>query len=269
MRISVLHQTRYGYEAPVAYSAQRLRLTPAAHDGQKVLAWNIEAPGIDEQAACADCFGNLTHLLTVVGEHQDLTITVRGEVETVDTHGVVSGLACAVPDYVFLRETELTRPSSAIRELAQDARTGADVDLLHGLMTAIHERVNYQVGVTHTATSAADAFEAGEGVCQDHAHIFISAARVLGFPARYVTGYLIVDEDDSAAAHHAWAEVRVGDLGWVGFDVANRICPTESYVRLACGLDYQYASPIRGMRRGGGDEDMSVHVVVQQAAQQQ
>ena len=269
MRISVLHETRYSYEAQVAYSAQRLRLTPSPYDGQKVISWDVEAPGIDGEIGCADCFGNFTHLFTVVGGHSELTITVRGEVETADTSGVVSGLACAVPDYVFLRETDLTRPSAAIHGFAEDVAAAPDLDRLHGLMTAIRDRVEYVTGVTHTATSAADAFAAQKGVCQDHAHIFISSARVLGFPARYVTGYLIIDEEDASAAHHAWAEVRIDNLGWVGFDVANGVCPTENYVRLACGLDYQYASPIRGTRRGGGEEDMAVHVVVQQAAQQQ
>ena len=269
MRISVLHETRYAYEVPVYYTAQRLRLMPAEHDGMKVVSWNIEAPGLGDNAGCVDCFGNHTHLLTVVGQHSDLAIEVRGEVETKDTNGVVSGLKCSVPDYVFLRETDLTVPSAAIRSFAEDIAAAPGLERLHALMTAIRERVEYRVGATHTATSAADAFDAEEGVCQDHAHIFIASARVLGFPARYVTGYFIVDDQSASAAHHAWAEVCIPDLGWVGFDVANGVCPTEGYVRLACGLDYQYASPTRGTRRGGGEEDMSVHVVVQQAAQQQ
>lgn len=269
MRISVLHETRYTYEVPADYSAQRLRLTPAAHDGMKVISWDIEAPGLGADGGCVDCFGNHTHLLTVVGQHSELVITVRGEVETEDKSGIVSGLASSVPDYVFMRETELTAPSAAIRSFAEGIAAAPDLERLHMLMTAIRDRVAYRVGATHTATSAAEAFAAGEGVCQDHAHIFISSARLLGFPARYVTGYFIVDEQDASAAHHAWAEVRIPDLGWVGFDVANGVCPTDTYVRLAGGLDYQYASPTRGTRRGGGEEDMSVHVVVQQAAQQQ
>jgi len=235
----------------------------------KVVSWDVEAPGLGENAASVDSFGNFTHLLTVVGEHNDLAITVRGEVETTDTSGVVAGLKSSVPDYVFLRETELTAPSDAIRAFVKSLEPAPDLERLHNLMSAIRERVEYRLGATHTATSAADAFDAAVGVCQDHAHIFIASARVLGFPARYVTGYFIVDDQSASAAHHAWAEVRIPDLGWVGFDVANGVCPTESYVRLACGLDYQYASPTRGTRRGGGEEDMSVHVVVQQAAQQQ
>lgn len=269
MQISVLHKTHYSYGAVVTYSAQRLRLTPSEYDGQAVIDWSIDAPGMDGAVSSLDGFGNQVHLLTVVGEHSELTITARGEVTTSDTAGVVTGLACAVPDYIFLRETDLTVPNQDLRDLASAVRGDGDLDRLHRLMTAIRDRVAYRVGVTHTATSAVQALAAGEGVCQDHTHIFLSCARFLGFPARYVTGYLIIDDADASAAHHAWAEVRVADVGWVGFDVANGICPTDHYIRLASGLDFQDATPIRGSRRGGGEEDMSVQVTVQQTAQQQ
>jgi transglutaminase-like putative cysteine protease len=109
----------------------------------------------------------------------------------------------------------------------------------------------------------------GKGVCQDHAHIFIAAARTLGVPARYITGYLLLDSGGTADAHHAWAEAWVEGLGWVGFDVSNGICPTDKYVRLAVGLDAGYAAPVTGSRRGGQEETLSVTVDVQQASAQQ
>jgi transglutaminase-like putative cysteine protease len=102
-----------------------------------------------------------------------------------------------------------------------------------------------------------------------HAHIFIAAARTIGVPARYITGYLVVGAEGSADAHHAWAEAWVEGLGWVGFDVANRICPTERYVRLAAGLDAGYAAPITGSRKGGAEEKLDVAVEVQQQSAQQ
>ena len=97
----------------------------------------------------------------------------------------------------------------------------------------------------------------------------VAAARHLGVPARYVTGYLHLDDDDAAVANHAWAEAHVPSLGWVGFDPANNICPTERYVRLACGLDALSASPVTGTRRGGGAERLSVDVLVRQMQRQQ
>ena len=110
----------------------------------------------------------------------------------------------------------------------------------------------------------------GRGVCQDHAHVFISAARSLGIPARYVSGYLLAGTGgEPSDANHAWAEAWLDDLGWVGFDPANGVCPTDCYVRLASGLDAAFAAPIRGTRRGGGNQELDVIVEVQQQISQQ
>jgi transglutaminase-like putative cysteine protease len=137
-------------------------------------------------------------------------------------------------------------------------------------MGRIRDRVEYRTGVTDTATTAAEALRPGNGVCQDHAHIFIAAARVAAVPARYVTGYLLTDDGSPVAeAHHAWAEAWVDGIGWIGFDVANRICPTDRYVRMVAALDAYGAAPIRGSRRGGGAEQLEVQVFVQQQSIQQ
>ena len=140
---------------------------------------------------------------------------------------------------------------------------------MHALMTARARPRRVRVGVTDAHTAAAEALKDGAGVCQDHAHIFIAAARVLGVPARYVNGYFVTGGEEPAEAHHAWAEAWIDGLGWVGFDLANRLCPTERYVRLACGLDASYAAPIRGTRRGGVEEVLDVVVEVQQQSAQQ
>ena len=105
----------------------------------------------------------------------------------------------------------------------------------------------------------------GRGVCQDHAHIFIACARHLDYPARYVSGYLMMDDTTDQTAMHAWAEAYIEGLGWVGFDVSNGISPDARYVRVATGLDYSDASPITGMRIGGLSETLGVQIkVVQQ-----
>ena len=89
----------------------------------------------------------------------------------------------------------------------------------------------------------------------------------MGFPARYVSGYLC-SVGDAPAASHAWAEIFVADLGWVGFDAANRQSPDERYVRIACGRDYRDAAPVRGVRLGGIAETLEVTVSVAESAQQ-
>jgi transglutaminase-like putative cysteine protease len=143
------------------------------------------------------------------------------------------------------------------------------LDRLHHLMALVRDRVAYEAGTTHAHTTAADALAEGRGVCQDHAHVFISAARVLGTPARYVNGYFVSGGDGPSEAHHAWAEAWVEGLGWVGFDPANAMCPTDRYIRLNTGLDALSAAPVRGLRRGDSEESLDVIVeVAQQVAQQ-
>jgi transglutaminase-like putative cysteine protease len=280
MLISVRHRTRYVYAEPVTYTVQSLRLTPAPFAGQRVLDWHVRVHGCSAPLEFRDGFGNTVHLVTLSGRHSELVIEAGGSVETKDTNGVVSGLAKVIPPRVFLRETAQTRPDAAIRALAGAIAEQAPLPRLHALAGAVRDRVDYVEGSTDAHTEAAAALADGKGVCQDHAHIFIAAARTLGVPARYVTGYLLMqagDEDaseaaepaavDPAEAHHAWAEAWVEALGWVGFDVANRICPTDRYVRLACGLDAASAAPIVGSRRGGGGEKLEVSVAVQQQQQ--
>lgn len=267
MRFAIRHLTHYAYETPGSFSVQRLRLTPRSTDGQTVHSWAIEAPGIGNAAEYVDGFGNRTHLVGHSEPYDEITIVATGEVETVDTGGVVGKTGEVANPLIFLRETPLTSPSKAIGSLARGLPAAADLDRLHLLMEAIADRVEYDTDTTNAGTSAAEALESGSGVCQDHAHIFISGARVLGLPARYVTGYMHVEGEESSVAHHAWAEAFVDDLGWVGFDPANHVSPTERYVRLACGFDAPHAAPITGRRRGGGTETLNVDVMVRQQQQ--
>jgi transglutaminase-like putative cysteine protease len=269
MRIAIEHVTRYRYSDEASYSVQSLRLTPSEYDGQTVLEWRIEGQPDGQLTRTRDGFGNALHLMTVEVPHREVAITARGVVAVEDRSGLVRGLAESVPLRVWLRHTALTSGAPAITGLAEGVPASERLAWLHALMAAIRERVDYVVGATHSATPAAAALAAGQGVCQDHAHIFIAACRASGVPARYVTGYLLMAGSDPEPAHHAWAEAWVEGLGWVGFDVANRVCPTDRYVRMAAALDAHYAAPIRGSRRGGGEEVLEVEVVVQQQSAQQ
>ncbi len=263
MKIRVLHETTYSFAVVVRRSVQYLRLTPRADRGQTVLSWSVSGPA--SLVPWIDGLGNRCHVASEAEETRSLTITVEGEVETFDTGGVLP-LEDGLPPAMFLRPTPLTTADAAIRTLAAPfaaARaTEGDIATLHGLMNAIADAVPYQSGLTHAATSAAEALAHGSGVCQDHAHIFIAAAREAGFPARYVSGYLA--GGDGSMASHAWGEAFVDALGWVSFDPSNRQSATDAYVRLAVGHDYADASPVAGIRTGGGDESMDVRLDVQQ-----
>ena len=268
MRLAIRHETHYDYDTPLAYSAQSLHLWPADYTAQKTVSWSISAPGFDRALAYTDGFGNRVHMVTFDNIVGPVSIVAEGVVDVTDTAGVVKGLVCAAPDAVFLRQTRPTTATALLRTLAEKQFAGRSaLEGLHSLMTEIHARVAYEIGATHAHTTAAEAFADGRGVCQDHAHIFLAAARSAGIPARYVTGYLVTGMGASSTAAHAWAEALVPDLGWVGFDPANAKSPTDNYVRVAAGLDAAGVAPIRGSRRGGDAERMRVEVRVEIAQQ--
>ncbi len=271
MRIRIKHRTAYAYDEPVSSIIELLRMTPRNHDGQQVRRWRIDIEQDARLQETEDAFGNVVHILSLHRAIDTLAITVEGEVETDDTVGVVSGAVERFPPGMFLRETPLTRADAAIKEFANDVM-GADTGLdgLHNLLVAVQREMKFEFGPTNATTTAAEAFKGRHGVCQDLSHVFIAAARHKGLPARYVGGYLL--RDDGAVlqdAGHAWTEVHVHGLGWVGFDPANGISPTAAHVRVAAGLDYLGAAPVRGSRSGGSEERLEVNVAVDHARSQQ
>jgi transglutaminase-like putative cysteine protease len=272
MRIRISHLTSYAYGTPANSVIQMLRLTPRNHDGQYVARWRIDVSTDCRLDQHEDAFGNLTHAFSTEGPFSELAVTVEGEVETRDTQGIMRGTVERFPPSLYLRTTALTMPDAGIAAFAaasRDAAGGDVLNLLHHLLERLHDDVAYDTDPTHAATTAADAFTLKRGVCQDLTHIFIAAARSLAIPARYVGGYFHRDDGvDEQEAGHAWAEAFVPGLGWVAFDAANGLCATDAHVRVAVGLDYLGAAPLRGTRYGGGDEVMSVKVRVDQASQQ-
>ncbi|MHB0951833.1 MAG: transglutaminase family protein [Allorhizobium sp.] len=269
MRLKVTHTTEYRYEQPVQYSLQRLRLTPLNTPGQNVLSWNIAVDGATVEAGFNDQFGNHVHLVATEGDSCRVHIVASGEVETEDRAGVFGSHLGYCPLWLYLRDTPRTKAGKLTRELARSLSGDNDLERMHALMAAIHGTVNYLQGLTGTETTAEQALEAGHGVCQDHAHILIAAARVMGIPARYISGYLVMEGQEEQAATHAWAEVHLPSLGWVGFDAANNVCPDDRYVRLASGLCYADAAPVSGMRIGHAGEDLAVAVTVKAQGQSQ
>ncbi|MCV3764944.1 transglutaminase family protein [Rhizobium sp. TRM95796] len=263
MRLKISHMTEYNYDEPVEFALQRLRLTPRDWPGQKVLAWQTLVTGAGHQAFYDDHFGNRVELVSVIEGQTSIRIMAQGEVETEELHGVFGPHKGHAPLWLFRRETTLAKPGKLVRDLAKGIEGESDLARMHALMAAIHDAVAYKKGVTTSETTAEQALELGAGVCQDHAHVFIAAARLIGLPARYVSGYML-DGSDMAAASHAWAEAHVDGLGWVGFDAANKICPDERYVRVASGLDYTDTAPVSGMRLGTSPEMIIVNVTVEQ-----
>lgn len=271
MRIHVRHATTYSYAEPARSVVQLLRMTPSQHDGQNVQGWRINIDADGHLREGRDGFGNIVHRLYTERSIPQLTVEVTGEVETRDTAGVLLGLDEPLPPEIFLRDTELTRAGPDLSTFARDVAAGAGDALAagHKLLGAIHQGIVFDTRATDTATSADDAFALKRGVCQDLGHIFIACARLLDIPARYISGHLVRSDGQTVQeAAHAWAEILVPGLGWVAFDPANGVSATDAYIRVATGLDYRDAAPVRGARYGGGAEHMTVELRVAEAGRQ-
>lgn len=271
MRLAIRHTTRYRFAEPLVHGLQRLRLTPTETQGQAIVAWTMELVGAREELAYTDQNQNRVTLVSVEEGAQDVAITCHGVVTTEDQAGVIGRHDGYMPLWAFLGQTELTRPGPRLRQLIAVASRdeGGPVPMLHSLSELVRERIRYETGTTHVGTTAEEATASGHGVCQDHAHIFIAAARALGVPARYVSGYLMLNDRIEQEATHAWAEAWVKGLGWVGFDVSNGISPDLRYVRLATGRDYRDAAPVTGISFGAMTEDLSVNLAVEQQTAEQ
>ena len=270
MRIRISHSISYAYAEPARHITQVLRLTPRDHDGQHVMSWRIE-PTVDGRLhAGQDPHGNIMHTFSADGPISSLAIQVSGLIETTDLAGVVRGGTERVPPQVFRRDTLLSAADEALRGFAQDTTRAAQTPLakMHALMDTLHAEMTCLETADRVGIGAAKAFAERAGIAQDVAHVFMACARQLGMPARYVSGY--VAESDGlphANGAHAWAEAYLDDYGWIGFDSANGLCPIDTHVRIAAGLDFFEAAPVRGARKGGSGENLAVLVSATQAGE--
>ena len=271
MRLAIRHTTRYSFDNPIAHGLQRLRLTPKETQGQRIVDWSMTYQGAREELSYDDQNHNHVTLVSVDEGASEVVIDCRGTVETQDYAGVIGHHAGHMPLWGFLGATRLTRAGHQIRRVIGTVERSEEglVATLHNLSAAIRQAVAYEPGQTHVQTTAEDAMSAGRGVCQDHAHIFIAAARSLEIPARYVSGYLMMNDRIEQEATHAWAEAWVRGLGWVGFDVSNGISPDPRYVRVATGRDYADAAPITGISFGAAAENLHVDLAVEQQVDEQ
>jgi transglutaminase-like putative cysteine protease len=273
MDLNIRHQTTYHYKTSPKRVSLLLRLFPSSFDGQIVKDWTVFANGKAVTQTSTNSFGDNEAYVQLLNQETRLLIEASGRVQTTDKNGLIAGLKSSVPADVYLRTTRLTMPNPAIRALAE-AVEGADMlARLHRLSAQIRDLVRYQSGITTSETTAVEALALGKGVCQDHAHIFVSAARTLGVPARYVAGYYRSgDMEDTLHETHGWAEAKIEGLGWVGFDATNGVSTTDHYVRLCSGLDAHEAAPVRGAVFGaeqiGIDADVLISEAIEPSQQQ-
>lgn len=264
MQLEIHHTTRYRFAAPVTFALQQVRKTPKNTPHQTVLEWSTEVTGGTKQLSFEDHHNNLVELIGFDRDTTEISVVSGGRVALEDGNGIVGRHRGPAPLWLYRTNTPRTQPGAGVRELARKVQGETTLDWLHALSSHIREGIAYEVGSSHPDWGAEEAIAEGRGVCQDHAHVFIACARHTGIPARYVSGYLMLDDRITQDAMHAWAEAHVEGLGWVGYDVSNGIAPDTRYVRVATGLDYADAAPVSGIRVGGAAEVLDVQIDVSQ-----
>lgn len=257
MKYSIEHQLRFDPGVGFVHVVQQVLLTPLSNVSQKVSDWSVILVGMDKAASFIDGFGNRCHLVSQERPSEHLLVTVSGQVETQDRHGVLGRLPGEPMPALYRRATELTQPDPALIEaIGPDQKNR--IDVLHRLMALVHDgtsQTQSQDGETQTQSQSG----AAEPDAVAMMHRFIGTARGLGIPARYVTGYL-APSDECPARFHGWAEAFDDGLGWIGFDCLLNLCPTDLHIRIASGLDASGTQPLRRYPSVGELETVSLSI---------
>ncbi len=280
MYYSILHKTRYRYSAPVTENVTEVRMQPRSEGPQRCLSFKLTTTPSARVHNYLDNYGNHVHHFTIPAPHKSMTITAEAIVIINPPDPLPAQLdmqAWARLDELveqndwwdFLVPSRFTQPTGMLEDLAAelDLRRRADpLTLLHEINQFMFQEFAYDPEHTEVDSPINLALAARKGVCQDFAHIMIALVRMLDIPCRYVSGYLFhrtEDHDRSEQdATHAWVEVLLPDLGWVGFDPTNHLIAGERHIRTAVGRDYTDVPPTRGVFKGRADSHLEVGVKV-------
>lgn len=287
----VLHETVYYYESTVSMSQHLLHLTPRDFEYQHVLEHDLEiTPAATECERYEDWFGNGTTWMALRRPHDDLRLIAASTVEVLPRppawrqasgpawERVAEALA-RFPSREPLAAQECVMPSvhvpllDPLRQwaLASFAPGCGILTATRHLMRRIHAEFAFDPDASTVATPVAETFKRRRGVCQDFAHVMISALRSLGLAARYMSGYILTTPPPGkprligADASHAWVSLWCPEVGWVGFDPTNNIQPELEHVVLGWGRDFADVSPMRGVILGGASHEVQVRVTVMPA----
>jgi len=265
VKLEIVHSTRYRYSAPIAETVMEVRLRPMDGNGQRCLDFHLEVSHGVLARGYRDGYGNDVHYFNLVRPHSGLSVVSRSTVETGLGPDPEAGEEL-VQD--FLRFRSPVKDTDGVRELARrhpitDPDSADAVErALDELTMTISREFTYDQTVTNVYSAVDDVLALKAGVCQDFAHLFIAAARAMGVPARYVSGYIHLPKwgQSALAASHAWAEAWVDGRGWIGFDATHPVRTMPHHVRLAVGRDYTDAAPTRGVYVGSANSTMTISV---------
>jgi len=260
-QFEIVHSSTYAYTQPIQCSSQFLCLRPNSSAYQTVHVWNIDTPG--SRTHHIDAFGNTIDAVWVDGSDnitKKIHILAQGKIATHGIYETQQNLLQHNAD-IYRKNTLFTQIDADMQMFARDHTTHHDpAQKAWDLMYAVAKYIVYTPHSTWVHASAMDAFHLQKGVCQDHAHVFLACARSLGIPARYVSGYFY-DAEKSYLASHAWVDVFIGDKVF-SLDITHQSVTHHAHIRLAHGLDYLSVAPIKGVRYGGGDENMTVSIQI-------
>jgi transglutaminase-like putative cysteine protease len=266
-----------------------VRLRPLQDEMQSCLSFRISTEPSSSTSSYLDFFGNWVHQFNILRDHRSLRIETECVV-------LVHAPKMPAPDGMPLTELAAmqeplanefydllaasvfiphTRELGGLAELAERESNGTVGGFINAAVNMIHSRFKYEKGATHVNSSIQDSLQSRSGVCQDFAHLLIGLARVRGLPARYVSGYLVpkktaeadasVEEVIGGQASHAWAEIYVPNVGWVGQDPTLGRSTGLQHIRVAYGRDYGDVPPVRGVYKGHAGQRLSVDVRVRPA----
>jgi transglutaminase-like putative cysteine protease len=280
-RLEIEHTTTFTYDAPVRLSYNETRLLPIDDERQRTVTAGVWTTPNAHQQRYTDYWGTRVVAFDVPESHRGLEIRLEAVVETpVDPWAAVateadaawSDLVASAPelDELLLPTPYTAAPADLVR-LALGLRDGAGTPRNTVLAAAswANGAIEYETGVTGVHTSAAEALEAGKGVCQDLAHLTIALLRACGVPARYVSGYLhpkvnpVVGEE-AVGQSHAWVEAWTG--AWWPVDPTNLLTPGPRHVVVARGRDYADVAPVRGIYAGSAGNSLTAKVTVTRTA---
>ncbi|MBV9579318.1 MAG: transglutaminase family protein [Chloroflexi bacterium] len=269
MRVAVQHVTRLDFAGEVAESVMDVRVGPLDDAHQRTQRFQLGWEPHGHARRYADGFGNVAHLLTSVRTHSFLQVSVESEVETLlkDPFALPSEVPSPLDPLELadgLNASRLIPLLPLLVELAEPFGDLEPFEAVRQMSSMIHQRFEYQPGVTDVTTSVAEVVAGGRGVCQDFAHLLIGLCRALRIPARYVSGYIVAADaggpSRGGGASHAWAEAYTPSHGWRGFDPTNNLLANDRYIKVAVGRDYHDVPPTRGTYRGAGVGNLGVAV---------
>ncbi len=291
MRFDVRHTSTFRYTGEVLESQNEIRACPTSDAHQQVQHYRVMTDPASRSNAHVDYWGTHVDTFGIRAPHTTLTIVTEATVETRDQEVIAAAVDRASlldpgfrdRHFEFLGHTKLTKPSKDMVEVAKSRIELAGDDVVDGILSIhrwVAKTLEYTPGATFVATTAAQAFDQRQGVCQDFAHVAVSLCRAVGIPARYVSGYLFTEDDSDGSdsdrnevivATHAWFEAAVPGAGWMALDPTNRQNVGHRHITIGRGRDYNDVAPFRGSYVGPEDAQVDVEVRLRRlaAAEQQ